>query len=100
MVARDLWPDPSCCIVPTISVSSKDQSHPNLPKRSDAMQGRLRISSLVLVLILLLAACQPVQAPGEAAQSGPQSYVIGVVQPFTGSLGSFGTDFGKGIDLA
>jgi branched-chain amino acid transport system substrate-binding protein len=62
------------------------------------MKRQWRLSAIVLVLSLLLAACQPVQVPGEA--SGPQTYVLGVVQPFTGSLGSFGTDFGKGIELA
>ena len=54
--------------------------------------------SLALLATLLLAACQPVQAP--AGESGPQTYVLGVAQPFTGPLGSFGTDFGKGIELA
>jgi branched-chain amino acid transport system substrate-binding protein len=54
--------------------------------------------AVALVALLVLAACQPVQAPGE--ESGPQTIVLGVAQPFTGSLGSFGTDFGKGIELA
>ena len=65
------------------------------------MRRNLRLSTLALVLILLLASCQPVAAPGQAgAAAGPQNYTLGVVQPFTGSLGSFGTDFGKGIELA
>jgi branched-chain amino acid transport system substrate-binding protein len=52
---------------------------------------------LLFVVLLALAGCQaaPIQAP-----SGPQTYVLGIAQPFTGSLGSFGTDFGKGIELA
>ena len=62
------------------------------------MKHSLRFVSLALVLVLLLAACQPVQAP--AGDSGPQTYVLGVAQPFTGPLGSFGTDFGKAIELA
>ncbi|MEZ4861264.1 MAG: ABC transporter substrate-binding protein [Caldilineaceae bacterium] len=52
-----------------------------------------------LMLALFVAACQPVQAPA-AGESGPQTYVLGVAQPFTGPLGSFGTDFGKAIELA
>ena len=48
-------------------------------------------------IALALAACQPVQVAQEA---GPQTIALGVAQPFTGSLGSFGTDFGKGIELA
>ncbi|HRW10453.1 MAG TPA: ABC transporter substrate-binding protein [Caldilineaceae bacterium] len=62
------------------------------------MKFSLRFVSLALILVLLLAACQPVQAP--AGDSGPQTYVLGVAQPFTGPLGSFGTDFGKAIELA
>ncbi|MCB0081195.1 MAG: ABC transporter substrate-binding protein, partial [Caldilineaceae bacterium] len=62
------------------------------------MKRSLRLLALTLVLALLLAACQPVQAP--AGESGPQTYILGVAQPFTGPLGSFGTDFGKGIELA
>ncbi len=62
------------------------------------MKASLRFLSLALILTLLLAACQPVQAP--AGESGPQTYVLGVAQPFTGPLGSFGTDFGKAIELA
>lgn len=62
------------------------------------MQRTFRLLSFALVVVVILAACQPVQAPGQA--SGPQSYTLGVVLPFTGSLGSFGTDFGKGVELA
>ncbi len=32
--------------------------------------------------------------------SSVQTYTLGVAQPFTGDLGTYGTDFGKGIDLA
>ena len=62
------------------------------------MKFSLRFVSLALILVLLLAACQPVQAP--AGEAGAQTYVLGVAQPFTGPLGSFGTDFGKAIELA
>lgn len=63
------------------------------------MKSSYRFVALALIATLLLAACQPVQAP-TAGTSGPQTYTLGVAQPFTGPLGSFGTDFGKGIDLA
>ena len=57
--------------------------------------------ALVLALIVaLLAACTAVQPGAAPAAAGPQTHVLGVVLPFTGSLGSFGTDFGKGVDLA
>jgi branched-chain amino acid transport system substrate-binding protein len=35
-----------------------------------------------------------------SAQDETETYILGVAQPFTGSLGSFGTDFSKGIELA
>ncbi len=56
--------------------------------------------STFVVLALVFTACQPVQSPGQAGATGPQLYTLGVAQPFTGSLGAFGTDFGKGIELA
>lgn len=62
------------------------------------MQRCTRFLTLLVALLLLLAACQPIQQA--AAPEGPQTYVLGVVQPFTGSLGSYGTDFGKGVELA
>ncbi len=52
---------------------------------------------ILTVVALLVAACQPVAAPG---QSGPVTYTIGIALPETGSLGSFGTDFKKGVELA
>lgn len=51
---------------------------------------------LALSLILLMVFAVPAFAQDEE----PQTIVIGVVQPFTGPLGSFGTDFTKGIELA
>lgn len=64
------------------------------------MRGR-RIVAMLSLIGLLLSACQ-VQPPPQVVseESGPQEYVLGVVQPFTGSLGSFGTDFQRGIELA
>jgi len=59
----------------------------------------LKVLALAL-LGLALAACTAVQTGIPAASTGPQTYVLGMALPFTGSLGSFGTDFGKGIDLA
>lgn len=58
----------------------------------------LLIPSL-LIFVLVAAACQPVASPQEG-EAGPVTHVLGVAQPFTGPLGSFGTDFGKGIELA
>ena len=51
--------------------------------------------SIVVTLLLLLAFVLPVQG-----QDDVETYVLGVAQPFTGPLGSFGTDFTKGIELA
>ena len=61
---------------------------------------RILVSASLVVILLLMAACQPVAVPADGEAAGPQTYVLGVAQPFTGSLGSFGTDFGKGIELA
>ncbi|RLT43419.1 MAG: hypothetical protein DWI57_04365 [Chloroflexi bacterium] len=62
-----------------------------------------KILLISFVLLFALAACQ-VQPPppqaSEAAAPTNTNYVLGVVQPFTGSLGAFGTDFQKGIELA
>ncbi len=51
---------------------------------------------LPVVIILLLL----VPFVGVMAQDEPETYVLGVVQPFTGALGEFGTDFNRGIELA
>ena len=48
-----------------------------------------------LVLIMFVLSLLPVF--GVSAQ---ETWVLGVVQPFTGALGSFGADFARGIDLA
>jgi len=54
-----------------------------------------KILSVFSVLALLLVVFIGVQA-----QEEPETYVLGVVQPFTGALGEFGTDFTRGIELA
>lgn len=55
---------------------------------------------VILLLSLVLSACTTVQAPAGGAAAGPQTYTLGIALPYTGSLGSFGTDFRKGVDLA
>lgn len=59
----------------------------------------MRIRSIALLLFVLLLATACTAMPVQEA-SGPQTWVLGIAQPFTGSLGEFGTDFGKGIELA
>ncbi|MBC7812606.1 MAG: ABC transporter substrate-binding protein [Burkholderiales bacterium] len=56
----------------------------------------MRKMSIVGILALLLL----VIAMPAGAQDEIETYVLGVAQPFTGPLGSFGTDFSKGIELA
>lgn len=62
-----------------------------------------KVLLLAFALVFVLSACQvqppPPQAAGSAAPANT-NYVLGVVQPFTGSLGAFGTDFQRGIELA
>ena len=52
---------------------------------------RITLISLLLLLTIPLA----VQAQDDA-----EVYILGVAQPFTGSLGAFGEDFARGIELA
>ncbi|MBV7329850.1 penicillin-binding protein activator [Chloroflexi bacterium TSY] len=59
---------------------------------------RSGLTSAVLILALIFSACQPI--PTENVQQGDQTYTLGVALPYTGSLGSFGTDFAKGVELA
>jgi branched-chain amino acid transport system substrate-binding protein len=51
---------------------------------------------LTMLIIVLSAVMMTI---GVQAQD-TETYVLGVAQPFTGSLGSFGEDFARGIDLA
>lgn len=49
--------------------------------------------SLLVIAVLMMSI-------GVQAQDDIETYVLGVAQPFTGSLGSFGEDFARGIELA
>lgn len=64
------------------------------------MSRKYTLTLLLALLILSMAACQPVQTVPAQGEAGPITYILGVAQPFTGPLGSFGTDFGRGIELA
>ena len=57
---------------------------------------KIRLPIMLCVLCLLLA----LSPASSLAQEETESYVLGIVQPFTGPLGSFGNDFTRGIDLA
>lgn len=52
------------------------------------------------VLCLLFITALLLTAMGVQAQDDTETYILGVAQPFTGSLGSFGEDFARGIELA
>ena len=54
-----------------------------------------RIITVISIVILSLS----VVISGQA-QEDVQTYVLGVALPFTGALGEFGVDFGRGVDLA
>ncbi|HLV36778.1 MAG TPA: penicillin-binding protein activator [Spirillospora sp.] len=56
------------------------------------MRNRLLVLLCVVGILLVSGAA--------IAQDDVETYVLGVAQPFTGPLGSFGTDFTKGIELA
>ncbi|MCX9076365.1 MAG: ABC transporter substrate-binding protein, partial [Candidatus Methanoperedens sp.] len=53
---------------------------------------------LLIACLLLVTLLSVTWAAGQDAET--TTYVLGVAQPFTGPLGSFGTDFSKGIELA
>lgn len=53
-----------------------------------------------LIVLLCLVALLLMSGVIAAQDAEPTVYTLGVAQPFTGPLGSFGTDFTKGIDLA
>lgn len=62
-----------------------------------------KVLLLAFALVFALSACQVQPPPPQAASSAApanSNYVLGIVQPFTGSLGAFGTDFQRGIELA
>lgn len=60
-----------------------------------------RFLALLMIIALVNSACTvaPV-ATTEDAAAGSQNMVLGIAQPLTGSLGEYGTDFAKGIELA
>jgi branched-chain amino acid transport system substrate-binding protein len=69
--------------------------------KEETMQHKSWLSAVLIVVVVALAACQPIQTvPAEGVEGSVRTYTLGVVQPYTGPLGSFGVDFGKGIELA
>ena len=54
---------------------------------------KLVILTLALAMLVMLGA-------SIQAQDDMETYVLGVALPFTGSFGTFGQDFERGIDLA
>ena len=54
-----------------------------------------KIVSVILIVLITMSFGLGVQA-----QDDTEIYVLGVAQPFTGSLGTFGEDFARGIELA
>lgn len=57
------------------------------------------MSNKLFTVILILALSITLGATA-AAQDDMETYVLGVALPFTGSFGTFGQDFERGIDLA
>ncbi len=54
-----------------------------------------KLMTVLLIVMLTVMVGVSVQAQDET-----ETYILGVAQPFTGSLGSFGEDFARGIELA
>lgn len=54
-----------------------------------------KLMALLLIVMMTVMVGMSVQAQDET-----ETYILGVAQPFTGSLGSFGEDFARGIELA
>jgi len=57
------------------------------------MSKKMVIALLVLTMTMMLGA-------GIQAQDDMETYVLGVVLPFSGNLGTFGQDFARGVELA
>lgn len=75
---------------------------PLLRKGKCSMQHSSTRPLLAILLIcigLLLAACT-VAPVATVDEEGVSTYTLGIAQPLTGSLGEYGTDFSKGIELA
>jgi len=66
--------------------------YPAQEKKMNAKKFVFLTCLLALLLVWLPASVN--------AQDDAKTYTLGVAQPFTGSLGTYGTDFGKGIQLA
>ncbi len=58
-----------------------------------AMIKKCLLMSFVVMLMISLGA-------GASAQDDIETYVLGVVLPFSGNLGTFGQDFARGVELA
>lgn len=59
------------------------------------MNAKISFITKIMALVMILSLSVAVMAQDEI-----ETYILGVAQPFTGSLGSFGEDFERGIDLA
>ena len=53
-----------------------------------------------LLIVLLLLSTTLMLGMGVQAQDDRETYVLGVVLPFSGNLGTFGQDFERGVQLA
>ena len=53
-----------------------------------------------LLIVLLLLSTTLMLGMGVQAQDDMETYVLGVVLPFSGNLGTFGQDFERGVQLA
>ena len=53
-----------------------------------------------LLIVLLLLSTTLMLVVGVQAQDDMETYVLGVVLPFSGNLGTFGQDFERGVQLA
>lgn len=65
----------------------------NLTEGKIAMIKKCLLMSFVVMLMISLGA-------GASAQDDIETYVLGVVLPFSGNLGTFGQDFARGVELA
>lgn len=53
-----------------------------------------------LIIALLVVAMTTMLGASLSAQDDTETYVLGVVLPFSGNLGTFGQDFARGVELA
>ncbi len=68
-------------------------------KKLTLNEGKLAMIRKLLLICLLIAVTTALGATA-IAQDDMETYVLGVALPFTGSFGTFGQDFERGIDLA